>query len=259
MSSQRSFSAENLVHLPRLDVRGAIALGAGLLATVAPVEEMLPPAVDQARRRLVERHQVLEKLAEPRSPEGLTIDPERVKNVDHAVDTAWTGLMLWLGGWAKLPDRYPQRAVANRIGSALFPDGLAFIQLPFKLEWAESENKLQRIESDRLDREIEALGGGAFLEALRAAHREYGEVLGMTGPASPAGQGAQVREALESFAKALRAYVVQVAAFGEAASDEAVQGVARQLLAPLAQFDRSGSDDDADPLAATGKHTGQAN
>lgn len=65
----------------------------------------------------------------------------------------------------KLPG-VPQGVEAASLQASVLPGGLKFILLPYELEWAESETRLQRIEKYKFDARIEALGGGIFLESI---------------------------------------------------------------------------------------------
>jgi len=115
--------------------------------------------------------------------------------------------------------------------AVLFPDGLKFTRLPYKQEWAEANAKIDRITSEGYDTEIAKLGGKPILDHLLAAHKAYGESLGITAE----GQDPNivgVREPLSAFSRYLRAYVVAVTAHTD--PDDAASGtLADTLLAPL--------------------------
>ncbi|WP_437323320.1 hypothetical protein [Sorangium sp. So ce381] len=105
----------------------------------------------------------------------------------------------------------------------------------YVLQWSESELRIQRIHKNGLDARIEALGGKRFLAALEAAHAAYGKALGVTAPAAAAAAPPSVREALDAFTEALRAYVIKV--MGSVEPDEPeTQELADKLLAPLASW-----------------------
>ncbi len=113
----------------------------------------------------------------------------------------------------------------------LFPTRLKFTRLPYKLEWAEADARLTRITKDAFDTEIEKLGGKPILDQLRAAHLTYGETLGITAEGQdPNTTG--LREPLQAFTKALRAYVLAVAAHADP-DDTASIELTDTLLAPL--------------------------
>ncbi len=57
---------------------------------------------------------------------------------------------------------------------ALFREGLSFLKLPYHEEWAEREKRLQRIDAEGLCKDLDALAGKDFLDAVRGAHERYG-------------------------------------------------------------------------------------
>jgi hypothetical protein len=127
--------------------------------------------------------------------------PQRARSADQAEDQAWSALHDWLVGWSKVPNATANQARA--IHDTLFPAGLKFTRLPYKLEWAEADARLSRITTDKLDTQIEQLGGKPILDQLRAAHQAYGEALGITAETQDNTVG--LREPLKQFTAALRA------------------------------------------------------
>lgn len=97
--------------------------------------------------------------------------------------------------------------------------------------------RLQRIKKNGLDARIKALGGQVFLTALTKAHQDYGKALGITEPTvASTVTPPSIREALDTFAGALRGYIVKV--MGSVEPDEPeTQALADKLLAPLASWD----------------------
>src|SRR5262245_2249335 len=152
----RSFSAVDLVQLPNLDAGSAQALGAEVLnaAEEAKKAEPLPESVAEALAELSQALQVLRKAAAKRlAPPG---DPQRAKLADQAIDAVWSGFFDWLSGWAKMPG-LPKAKIAASLITKLFSDGLKFVLLAYKLEWAESDARLLLIKEQKLEAEIEQL------------------------------------------------------------------------------------------------------
>jgi hypothetical protein len=230
----RSFDAADMVVLPVLDVSGAITLGEALLtaAEEAGKTHKLPKVVSKALGVLANRHQALRAGAAERLNAGQNVDGTRTVLADRRIDAAWGALSLWLAGLSKLPEDLPQSAQAHTILVDLFPDGLKFLTLPFKIEWAESELRIVRLSTQKYDATIESLGGKVFLDELLAAHAAYGEALCIKKtPEKPAAE-ANLRDALTAFRNALRAYVLRVSAQVE--DDDMESGdLADALLAPL--------------------------
>ena len=178
---------------------------------------------------------------------------------DRRSDGAWGALFSWLGGWSKLPDSVPQSAKARTITGELFPEGLKFLTLPYKEQWAEADTRLLRLTSQKHDVEIESLGGKVFLDELRAAHAEYGEALGITKPPEKPAAETNLRDALAAFRNALRAYVVRVSAQVDE-DDAESSALASALLEPLVNWQswsKNNADKEALPIeGATSKVEG---
>ena len=134
-----------------------------------------------------------------------------------------------------------QSAIAQSLLTALYPTGLRFTLLGFQQEWAECQARLDRIDREGLAAKLKALGGEPFLDNLRAAHKEYGEALGVTQVrAEPAPPTAVVKEPLVRLQEALRKYVLQVIAQVEE-SDATSAQLAEDLLAPLSEWQSRGA------------------
>jgi hypothetical protein len=134
----------------------------------------------------------------------------------------------WLGGWGRLTT--PEADSANTIHGILFPTGLKFIRLPYRLEWAEADAKLTRITNEGYDIEIQKLGGQVILDQLKTVHKSYGEALGITAEGQDTKLG--FREPLTAFTKSLRAYVLAVAAHADPEDQPSID-LTDALLAPL--------------------------
>ncbi len=105
--------------------------------------------------------------------------------------------------------------------------------LPYELEWGQSDLRLGRIASESLGDRIRKLGGGAFLEALQAAHWQYGKLLGLPRlPGASTDARTTVGEALDAFASTLRVYALKVTAHVEVDEPETAE-LSTRLLDPL--------------------------
>jgi hypothetical protein len=248
-----SLSYDDLIQLPRFDAAGAISLGERLLAVAAAVPE-LPRPIGRAKDTLAEALGVLRAAAEARLASRLaaasTSDADVVNEADATLDACWTALYEWLSGFAKLPDTYGETREARALLAELYPDGLGFIMLPYELEWGQSDLRLGRIASETLGERIKKLGGAVFIEALQAAHWQYGQLLGLPRlPSSAGGDKPSAREALDAFGSALRVYALKVTANIEV--DEPETGVlSNKLLAPLLHWQsnpRPGSEGERAP------------
>jgi len=233
MTTVRTFTALDLVRLPRLDANEAQSLVRAMLAAAETVtlsdgaKEALGD-VSKALAVLVEAAGA-NKHAAPATKEGPTS-----READSKLDSAWVGTHDWLNGWARLPDE-PKAAIAAELRRRLFPDGVKFTRFTFPRQWAESNTRLTLIDDAELERSFDALGGRAFLQALRETHKAYGEALGITKAQEEEVRATRIRDALEHVADTLRAYVLQVSAM-ERKSDPSSSKTVEQLLRPLATW-----------------------
>jgi hypothetical protein len=238
MLARERLSSDDLIQLPRFDAVGAVTLGEHLLAVPVPIE--LPRPIEKARGELAQAFEALRAATAARLAETDRTDPEAAAASDDDLDNAWTAFFEWLTGFSKLPDGTPQAEEARTLLAELYPEGLSFLELPYELEWSESDGRLRRLAEDTLGDRVRALGGQPFLDALGAAHREYGKVLGLRRKASGKGVSSQpaVHDALVAFTAALRVYALRVTAHVDV--DEAETGaLANALLKPLLSW-RSG-------------------
>lgn len=235
MKANRSYTALDLVRLPRFDAGGAQGLGEAVLAAACGVAlshgaKLALGEVEAGVRAVVE--------ASVRRLAGPSAGGSPLKEADARVDAAWSGTYDWLTGWTKLPDA-AQAQIAAELRAALFPDGLRFVKFKFAKEWAESNTRLEAIDKEHLAARFDALGGGAFLHSLRASHRAYGEALGITKAPETSEEAQRLRDALAQFADALRDYVLQVSAMVRK-DDAASSALADKLLAPIMTWEASG-------------------
>ena len=226
-----SYSAADVVQLPRFGATGAMALGEQMLSAGKHHKKKLPKTILKALTALDGAHSALTHAIRDQVAPAQAGGADPVK-LDRNLDACWSGFNDWCTGLSKLPDEL-EAVEARELQSTILPDGLKFILLPYELEWAESETRLQRIETNKLDVRIKALGGGLFLSAIQKAHKAYGLALGMTAPLAKDGNPApSIREALDRFSAALRTYVVKV--IGSVEDDEPeTAALADDLLAPL--------------------------
>jgi hypothetical protein len=232
----RYFTPADLVALPRLSANGAVALGNELM-TVSKKAGKLPSGLQKAQKRLTTALGELEsQLTTGGASEANPYDSAAAVAADTKLDRAWGAMNDFVQSFLRLPhDDQQVRADAQRIIDAAFAQGLRFLQLPYKLQWAESKVRLKRLEDKPTTAALQRLGGALFLQTVTKAHEEYGVALNITVEAEPAPKATRtLREALEAFTAALRIYVMQAAAF--ALEDDASKASAEALLAPIARW-----------------------
>lgn len=213
--------------VPLLDVASGISLATSL-KTALPAK--MPANVKSAAREMIAAAQA---LADAWSDEPVpTVDDRRP--ADAAVDRAWGAMHGRLVAYSNLPaDRYKESAEAANLVRTLFPDGLAFLRLPYNQEWAESQKRLKKIADDNLEDTLNDLAGEDFLTEIRRAHDVYGEVLGIT-KVAPAAQSPVRAERLRELRRLMSRYVVRVLA--QLDDDAESQAMVRQALQPIDDF-----------------------
>jgi hypothetical protein len=228
----RTFDAAELVVLPYgLSARGCVTLATELVTAAKPYVEKLPAPVKQPLDEVEAKGAALSVEVGRFVPPELTV---AAKKADRAVDTSFSICLRILQQRARLPDEYPAGTKARAMIGRLFPDRLAFVHHPYKIEWQETAGILAAIEDDKLEPELTELVGADVVAFMRKSHAGYGEALGVTGarvaPFEPA-----VREKMDELTQAIRVYVVRVSASVDA-KDPATGARAKALLAPLAEW-----------------------
>lgn len=125
-----------------------------------------------------------------------------------------------------------ERATATALRERLFPDGLAFLTLAHKAQWAEGDKRLKQVDGEGHAASLEALVGAPFLAEVRAAQQLYGEVLGLLAAPAEVVEAAAVREPLLALRRALRSYALQVVAAADE-DDATSASEVRKQLAPI--------------------------
>lgn len=231
----KQYDADNVITLPRLQSSGAMALGKQLAAAAKAHKKDLPKGVAKALGNLEKATGALAAALRDQAGTEEAADSDELRKLDRNLDACWSGLHDFLTGIGKIPGSN-EAAEARALDKTIFDQGLAFILLPYELEWAQSEVRLDRIDSQGLAPRLQKLDGQRFLDALAKAHAAYGKALGMTHPvAKVAASTPSVREPLDAFGVALRHYIAKV--MGSVELDEPeTQALADALLAPLASW-----------------------
>lgn len=258
---KRTFTTVDLVRLPKMDALSAQALGTQVIANASTLIDV-PAPVTESLAEVVRTLDALNRAVGSRLPVTAFADPVRTKLADVVLDACWSGLLDWLTGWAK-HSGLPEAQVAGSLRTQLFPQGLKFITLAYRREWAESNMRLLIIEERQLEPAIHELGGARLLENLRAAHKEYGAAQGITATVGTDVSAPTIRDTLDRFTDALRRFVVQATAMVRT-NDTATEELSRQLLAPIQSWETLGNkgrtqeqpaEDPSDELPAIGEPT----
>jgi hypothetical protein len=233
----RTYTSKDLIQLPRLSGREVLVLVAQLETTLSAVKKeskpkALPATLVRSMARLKEAAAGLAAGLSPQA-EGDTMAKRRA---DQVLDSAWSALYSWLSGWCLLPEGVnPRLAQACALRDLLFAGGLGFTQFRYKVQWQESEARLAAIDEHGYDEVIKKLGGAAFLDHLRAAHRTYGEVLHITRPL-PQRTDTDIRTRLLATLDAVRDYATRVAAVADPDEPGSAE-LSDALLRPLTAWE----------------------
>jgi len=145
----QTFTAFDLVQLPRLDASGGQTLGAELLAVLGKTQHV-PASVDEAVAELASAHRALNAAVAKRLAAAAEPDPARAKSADAALDACWSGLLDFLSGWSRVPD-VAEAETATALIQQLFPTGVKFVPAGYEVEWAESNTRLEMVKQRKLD------------------------------------------------------------------------------------------------------------
>ncbi|HSN98012.1 MAG TPA: hypothetical protein VLS89_06925 [Candidatus Nanopelagicales bacterium] len=252
----RSFGFDNLVTLPRLSAAEAVVLMTELdtaaKAWVAQEkkrlesekkkkpkdEDLLPQAIARSLARLLAQRSALALITAPSTQEA---DTQVKRKADRALDNAWGATFDWLIGWTRLPEPWnPDQAAALTLHRLVFPQMLGFLKLAYKIQWRESQARLDAIARENQEETFKRLGGLKFLAAIRDTHAEYGRVLHITAARPDEPPEADVRAALLAALGAMREYVARVAAHADP-DDPGSEALTQALLRPVVAWEsRSG-------------------
>lgn len=227
----RSYAPSDIVALPRLGVSDGIALGAAM-STRAHAVAPLPPLVAHSFTRLEDAHDELRVAAQVRV---VGVESGVAREADRVLDSTWSATNQWCLGWCRLPPlprHFENIQAATTLRDLLFADGVKFTMLKYRVQWVESQTRLDIIEDEELAPLFDQLGGASILAGLQEAHDAYGKALGITAVSEDDAPTSSLREVLFAFLDALRRYVIQVSAHADQDDVEA-QNLADTLLAPL--------------------------
>ena len=220
------FDPSRYLRTPVVDVSGGVALSIALLASADPSLEGAPA---KAAKRL--RTSVVALQSAWGQQRAVAVPKVNPRPADQRLDRAWGAVGRRLETVAELPETLPEAKQAATLYALLFPEGLTFLALPFEKQWAESEQRLKQIDEGSNAKVLAALVGDFVVAELRAAHAEYGRVLGITAAKAPETTTPALTEPLRAVTQAIAAYALQVVAAGQ--SDPELMPAVRKALRPI--------------------------
>ena len=140
-----SFDPLAYTRIPNLDVPSLIALTRQVLAA-------LPSRPSPAVKASASELEAVVVGAEQSFGDHLrTPSVKDGRPIDQAGDVSWGCFQRFLSAMAELPhDLYPKAVQAAGLLEALFPTGLGFLTLEYGAQWAEAEQRVRRIQKDKL-------------------------------------------------------------------------------------------------------------
>ena len=154
-----------------------------------------------------------------------------IRPVDARVDYAWINIHDRLLPWTRMPASEPLAAPGNALFQLCFPGGnRAFLGIAYVAEWAESQKRIEQIQSGHLLDVVKACVGEPFWNELLAAHADYGDVLGLT-RSKPQVDAIQLLEKQTDLRLAIANYGSTLAVYGN--NDPAKLDAVRRALRPI--------------------------
>jgi hypothetical protein len=164
----------------------------------------------------------------------LVTTPAEVKAADIEEDVCIRAFYGILAAWSLLEGRLPEAESAIELQESVFPDGVSFINLPVKKEWAIVESKIRAIRENNLEAPLQKLGLGPLLTHLYKVHEHYGEVTGTTKQVEQA-DSPRVRAGLDNLTGSIRHYGAAVVGSVERRKPE-TSTLAEALLEPITSW-----------------------
>ena len=218
-----SFDPSNYAKSPSVSAAETVALLASLLAAAGETKSHAKvSAVLRGLRSLGETLRVAVFAPVEKSASN-------TRELDVAMDRIWRSIESRLSAAFELNSE--DAAEARRVHSLLFPDGLAFTNLRYLLQWTEGEAIFARIEAQALEASLHRLVGAEYLTIAKARHAAYGTAIGATAPLSAPPAEPSIAEPLRQVRAGIAAYGRIVAALVE--MGEFTEAVATQALAPV--------------------------
>jgi len=219
--------------LPKLNA-SAMSAVIGRIITVA-AEQKLPADLKERVGLLTDSKASLTTALAGRTHKVEDDNPKAIE-ADNEEDRAVAALVTFLQAHSKRtgPKAAKTAKTASKILAAVFGSGTSFLNLRHEEEWGEVEARIEQMDTNGYSKQIEQLGGGAFLDDLRATHKAYGEVLGITSVRDEKAAAPKIGLARDNAAEQLRRFVAAVVGYGSRSDQHEANGeVARKLLLPI--------------------------
>ncbi|MGI5865705.1 MAG: hypothetical protein ACOX6T_27090 [Myxococcales bacterium] len=153
--------------------------------------------------------------------------------LDRAVDSTVSAVYSRIEACERLPaELFPKAAKATELRLRLFPEGLSFLKKTHTEEWGYCQAIIERIDSEGLAADLEAIAGPEFLQALRTAHENFGRAIGKNSPRPEEPQSANLLDSMREVSNAIKSYALKVLASVDAENPANI-AAARAALKPI--------------------------
>jgi hypothetical protein len=158
-------------HAPSVTVSTGITLANAL---VAACPKDAPANVKKAAAYLKSIAELARTDLADRNRQLGTFPDEDSRGLDNEADRCWGGLRLCVQGRAMLrQDVYPKAKLAAEIEAKLFSQGTEFLKAEYASQSSSMAALLQRIDDDKMEKDINAVVGPDFLAAIRDVQPRY--------------------------------------------------------------------------------------
>jgi phosphate uptake regulator len=212
---------------PVITIESGILLARTLLAILP---KSLPAHVKKSAAKLGRVADEAQAALSQRKRELVVPQDESSRDVDAAADLIWSSLRDVLESLSRLADHFERAAKAKQLLAAIFPEGVAFLRLPYAEQYVTMDTTLQRIDSEGLAKSLDAVVGPELLQQIRAVHPRYGAMVARR--LKEAAPAASLLDHVRALQRTILEYATAVASTVD--SDEpATIALARTALRPI--------------------------
>lgn len=163
-----------LRNAPIVTIESGILLARTLLAVVP---KGMPAYVKKAAAKLGRAADGAQAALTQRQRELVPIPEETTRETDNQADLLWGALRDLLEALSRMADRFERAAKAKLLLAQIFPEGSAFLRLPYAEQYVTMDTTLQRIDKEGLARSLDAVVGPEVLHEIREIHPRYGAMV----------------------------------------------------------------------------------
>lgn len=243
------------LRMPRVNALSGITLARAILIALP---KSAPPSVKHAAKEM--RTYAVE-LQSAHAAENKTTPetPSRNKReVDNEADALHGAIKRRIEDYQIVATRDPELADrAAALGEKLYPKSSNITQGDMYTQWQATELWFETLSKDGREASLRALVGDVYVDALKATHAEYGEVIGVTKPRAPEAPKTDLAAPLAALLASMQDVALQlVAVANDRSATPELRVAARDALRPIDELRdgnarraarRAGSDDEPTP------------